>query len=772
MSPSPSISGSSGEDSSDEDFSVIERLADAIRIEEDVRLTPEERALLVKDLYEGPRKCQCCVNWIDECPQHVIVPIFDEPEKEIETGPPIIIRRRVNHGEASTLVSIDSIEVRHAAAREVLLDVFNMYDSLVLVIRHLVFKAPFHPFFWHWDRFDEAVATEEDPETRKVLVALRAIVKRELAEAFVITKELAGHGVISSRFVWTLFTPGSLVYAREGHNDRFYMVESFQIEHFHSVLHLRYVDWNGSRFGSVAKSVPMPNFFGTRRITSLVVFPAAHLNDLPGMQARLLARGHKFADLAGLHYKSYRSWSGAKPGSHEQQHDTRIVIDRSDAAQQPRVQPLWKKHRYGIPLHTYLISQEPIDKVPTGRHVPLPTQGPNPHPHPHPPQPTGMPYMHNGWNGNVVPPPVVRPPGRQKPYGRRPPTMYDSDSDHGSEAGDLSDEGLAAARKRLTNMQLQLCCPRVWGYSMRNKTWRSFDVDRVTDIAWNTEPFESLVLPEGYKDLILSFVESQVKEGDTFDDVINGKGGGLVILLAGEPGVGKTLTAESVAEKIHAPLYKLELGEGSPTTCVRDGEYSRSRSRTRSRDRSRSHSPEMIRSDVTTAFKLASRWGAVLLIDECDLYLEQRGDNSTQRNKLVSRFLTELEYYPSLLFLTTNRERVLDPAVYSRIHLTINYPALDAPSRTKIWTTFLSHGTESSISDRELEVLANIDVNGRRIRNIVKTTKIMAKRAERPICFDDVKKVMRITEGLVIENPEPEPEYQDARDPFGLEGFD
>jgi hypothetical protein len=46
----------------------------------------------------------------------------------------------------------------------------------------------------------------------------------------------------------------------------------------------------------------------------------------------------------------------------------------------------------------------------------------------------------------------------------------------------------------------------------------------VEDITWNSEPFESLVLPDGYKDLILAFVESQLKTGEVFDDVINGKG--------------------------------------------------------------------------------------------------------------------------------------------------------------------------------------------------------------------------------------------------------
>ncbi|EGY21899.1 hypothetical protein VD0002_g7433 [Verticillium dahliae] len=766
MSPSSSVSGSSGEESCDEDFSVIERLADAIRIEEDVRFSPDERALLVKELYEGPRKCQCCVNWVEECPEHVVVPVFDEPEKEVEVGPPLVIRRRVNHSENGTLVSLDSIEIRHAATRQVLLNVFSMYDGFVGVIRHLVFKAPFHVFFWHWNRFDEAVANEEDPETRKVLVALRAIVKRELAEAFAISKELASNGVISSMFTWTLFAPGSIVYGREGIHDRFYIVDAVQVDPFHTGLSLRFVDWTGRRFGGATKHISMPNFFGTRRITSLAVYPATYLDDLPKMQASLLARGRKFAGLAGMHYKSYRSWSGAKAGSSDQQHEeSRIVIDTSEHARRPRTQPLWKRCQHGIPLHTFLISQEPIDKVPRGRHIPLP----NPNQNPQGPPAPGVPYMNNGWNHNAVT--HGRRPGRpHKSYGKGPLVPdCESDSEQDDEA-DTSDRGLAAARNRLTDVQLQLCAPKVWGYSMRTKVWRTFDVDRVSDIEWNTKPFESLVLPEGYKDLILSFVESQVKEGDTFDDVINGKGGGLVILLAGEPGVGKTLTAESVAEKIQAPLYKLELGEGN-SVQMKETDESRSRSRSRSRRRSRSRSPEQVSTDVKTAFNLASRWGAVLLIDECDLYLEQRSDTSTQRNQLVSRFLTELEYYPSLLFLTTNRERVLDPAVYSRIHLTINYPALDAPSRTKIWTTFLSHGTESSISERELEVLANIDVNGRRIRNIAKTTKILAKRAGRPICFDDVKKVMRITEGLVIEDPEPEPVYQDVRDPFGLDDF-
>jgi hypothetical protein len=92
---------------------------------------------------------------------------------------------------------------------------------------------------------------------------------------------------------------------------------------------------------------------------------------------------------------------------------------------------------------------------------------------------------------------------------------------------------------------LLLCTPTVRGFCLREQEWEDFNIDGIEDVEFNTTPFDSLVLPEGYKELILAFVESQLKEGDSFEDVINGKGGGLVVLLSGVPGVGKTLTAES-----------------------------------------------------------------------------------------------------------------------------------------------------------------------------------------------------------------------------------
>lgn len=95
------------------------------------------------------------------------------------------------------------------------------------------------------------------------------------------------------------------------------------------------------------------------------------------------------------------------------------------------------------------------------------------------------------------------------------------------------------------------------------------------------------------------------------------------------------LTSVIVAEKIQAPLFKMELGDyheddrDNDAVPVRYDDRNRSLS-PRPRDPERSMS-------FTTAFELAARWGAVLLIDECDMYLEKRSDASTKRNRMVSR---------------------------------------------------------------------------------------------------------------------------------------
>lgn len=49
-------------------------------------------------------------------------------------------------------------------------------------------------------------------------------------------------------------------------------------------------------------------------------------------------------------------------------------------------------------------------------------------------------------------------------------------------------------------------------------------MDLIEEVRWNEAAFESLVLPRNHKRLMLSFVDSQIRNKGLFDDVIEGKG--------------------------------------------------------------------------------------------------------------------------------------------------------------------------------------------------------------------------------------------------------
>ena len=74
--------------------------------------------------------------------------------------------------------------------------------------------------------------------------------------------------------------------------------------------------------------------------------------------------------------------------------------------------------------------------------------------------------------------------------------------------------------------------------------------------------------------------------------------------------------------------------------------------------------------------------------------------------------------------MTTNRAEAIDRAFQSRIHLTLRYPGLTAEAKTTIWRQFVQ-GTRwaagNTLVDEQYQKLAALPINGREIKNIVKT---------------------------------------------------
>ncbi|KAL3446463.1 P-loop containing nucleoside triphosphate hydrolase protein [Aspergillus insuetus] len=244
------------------------------------------------------------------------------------------------------------------------------------------------------------------------------------------------------------------------------------------------------------------------------------------------------------------------------------------------------------------------------------------------------------------------------------------------------------------------------GFALRNRKWRPSE-----------DEFYQLAISKEHKQLILALVRSHSRgKLATPDkavnirpemDLVRGKGKELIILLHGVPGAGKTSTAESIASFTKRPLY--------PITCGDLGETARE-----------------VEESLEAHFTLAHRWGCILL---------------ALSHKLFTIFLRVLEYYPGILFLTTNRVGSFDEAFKSRIHIALYYPPLSREFTMQVWNSCLAQiGRQNAQRDTPVEFdrsklldfaeeQYNSDTpwNGRQIRNAFQTAIALAEyeRAEK-----------------------------------------
>ena len=241
---------------------------------------------------------------------------------------------------------------------------------------------------------------------------------------------------------------------------------------------------------------------------------------------------------------------------------------------------------------------------------------------------------------------------------------------------------------------------------------------------WNKESFNRLVLKSQKKELIKALITVHLATSPNAD-VVEGKGNGLIILLHGSPGTGKTLTAESVAEYTEKPLYRVTCGDIGTDA-------------------------EGVEKYLESVLLVGTIWGCVVLLDEADVFLEERQTTDLARNALVSVFLRVLEYYDGILILTSNRVGTFDEAFKSRVQLAVHYPALNEDGRFEIWRNFIHilRDTDVDMNFGELEkkvaILARHKLNGRQIRNLVWTARQLAKYKKERLEYTHLEQVIEI----------------------------
>lgn len=242
------------------------------------------------------------------------------------------------------------------------------------------------------------------------------------------------------------------------------------------------------------------------------------------------------------------------------------------------------------------------------------------------------------------------------------------------------------------------CIPFLYGFSFNKKVWGEVNIGQLSPISFRSDAFDKLVLDQDVKDQVCALVDDSNATENS--DLIDGKGGGCVILMEGPPGVGKTLTAEASAERTRKPLFMVSAGDLGTNVAE-------------------------LEEKLQDILELCAGWNAILLIDEADSFLEARAPQDIHRNALVAVFLRLLEYYQGMMFLTTNRADNMDQAFDSRITLCLHFKKLPRNDRKKIWTNLLEAAkvTGVSITDE----LINHELNGRQIKHIIKVAGAMAR---------------------------------------------
>jgi hypothetical protein len=136
--------------------------------------------------------------------------------------------------------------------------------------------------------------------------------------------------------------------------------------------------------------------------------------------------------------------------------------------------------------------------------------------------------------------------------------------------------------------------------------------------------------------------------------------------------------------------------------------------------------------------------------------MAQRSPADIARNELVSIFLRELEYFRGIIFLTTNLYATVDAAFRSRVNIHLVFTPLSVASRLVLWRKFLSRLPPSwkgmnvleHLSDGDMEELARWELNGREIKNAIKTVKTWCD------CKDVSMSLVRLESGIKVTAPQ------------------
>ncbi|KAG5979902.1 hypothetical protein E4U55_004646 [Claviceps digitariae] len=581
-------------------------------------------------------------------------------------------------------------------------------------------------------------------QKRKELKVLVKYLDKDYAKVKGSLYPMLDSGIISFEYLWALWKPSTLVFSQtygETEDARVFKVDMAVLHStlFRGTFYLvdgKYLEFDGKRFGLGSVSEEIPEFQGTRKITSLPFYPLSYHKEEFKVRQTLIERGKKFVSLSGSYLKEYfgLAYMHRKKGNM-----TKFYIQKSrimvDSAIFRRINPNYFVSAVRPKDHDASSESDSSDGE-DDNNANVGFYSDNAIGLKEVMEPLGMTTKESVCGSLITKALQADLDAKSKPSPLQSLPTTCSTTVQGVNSADSSTEEKVAETPKEDSLADQLvgfteddyllASPVVLGFSFSEKQWLEFSVSRIKEVKWNEDAWDSLVLPSETKDLIKALVKSRKYNLEqTTDDVIQGKGKGLVSVLHGPPGTGKTLTAEGISELLQCPLYMASAGELGTD-------------------------PKSLEVELQRLLDICHSWGAILLLDEADVFLEKRNMHNIYRNALVSIFLRQLEYFQGILFLTTNRVETFDEAFQSRIHIALRYEGLDSKAKKAIFKIFIdrvkAHGkmVVEPFTDEDFTQLAKHDLNGREIKNVIGSAQDLALNKAEALSMRHIQQVLDI----------------------------
>jgi SpoVK/Ycf46/Vps4 family AAA+-type ATPase len=214
------------------------------------------------------------------------------------------------------------------------------------------------------------------------------------------------------------------------------------------------------------------------------------------------------------------------------------------------------------------------------------------------------------------------------------------------------------------------------------------------------------------------------------------------MIFTGPPGVGKTLAAGWLANKLNLPLYTLDLASVMSSLLGKTG------------------------TNIKAVIDHAKSAPCVLLLDEFDAIAKRRDDDKDvgELKRLVNVLLQSIDEWPSssVLIAATNHPDMLDPAVWRRFEVIINFtnpPAIlieklliDADTSSKVAKELASCLSGNSFADinriitsaKKKAVLNQKDFN----ETIIESSMSLRNMESSPQTTRDIKIIQLSLQGL------------------------